>query len=67
MARFDSDYLDEACECVKGHTNWAYFSTLDEDMQKKVLKDECVVVFFDEPADEDGEYENPFPISEEEK
>jgi len=54
--KFNSNPIDDACEQVKGHTNWAYFDTLDKEQQKKVLKGEMVIVFFDEPANEDGEH-----------
>ena len=52
MASYQSDLIDEACERVQGHTNWAYWSTLSEDEKTKALanKDNVVVVFYDEEA-----------------
>ena len=61
-----SDILDECCEQMLGHTNWAYFDTLTKKEQEYAVKNEKVVVFFEERANEDGDYESPFPISEEE-
>ncbi len=54
--RLNSEELDDACEQINGHTNWAYFDTLDAKEKKAVLKSETVVVFFEEPANEDGDY-----------
>jgi hypothetical protein len=46
---FDTDLLDEYCETIYGHTNWAFFDTLNTKERKKALKKEKVVVFFEEP------------------
>jgi hypothetical protein len=65
--RLDSDELDECCEEMHGHTNWAYADTVSKEILADQLKKGNVVIFFDEEPNEDGEYENYFPISEEDK
>ena len=32
MAKYDSDYLDEACKNMVGHTNWDYMEAVDDDI-----------------------------------
>lgn len=52
MSRLNSDAIDESCEEIKGHTNWAYGDTVS---QKELLKEANkgnVVIFYDEPNEE---------------
>ena len=51
MSRYNSDALDEACEEMLGHTNWAY----GRNPNKKEI--ECVVIFYKEPDEHDDENE----------
>ncbi len=55
MATYQSDLIDEACERVQGHTNWAYWSTLSDDEKTKALNDKAnvVIVMYEEEADDD--------------
>tara|TARA_R100000388_G_scaffold62396_1_gene45576 strand:- start:149 stop:436 length:288 start_codon:yes stop_codon:yes gene_type:complete len=32
MAKYDSDYLDEASQKMVGHTNWDYMEIVDDDI-----------------------------------
>ena len=32
MSKYDSDYLDEACKNMLGHTNWDYMEAVDDDI-----------------------------------
>ena len=60
MGRFISDEIDDACELMLGHTNWAYADTIsDEDMAEHIKNKaiECTVVFFTEPSEEE-EYDD---------
>ena len=49
MTRYSSDYLDEACTEMYGHTNWEYG---DGDANK------TVVIFHKEPLDDDEDYDD---------
>jgi hypothetical protein len=51
MSRYNSDALDEACEEMLGHTNWAYGKNPNE---KEI---ECVVIFYKEPDEDENENE----------
>ena len=51
MSSYNSDALDEACEEMLGHTNWAY----GRNPNKKEI--ECVVIFYKEPDEHDDENE----------
>lgn len=55
--RFDSDEIDECSEQLKGHTNWAYAEMVEPKILKRELKAGNVIIFFDDEANEDGEYE----------
>ena len=44
MSRYNSDALDEACEEMLGHTNWAYGRNPNEE------KIDCVVFFYKDKA-----------------
>ena len=44
MSRYNSDALDEACEEMLGHTNWAYGRNPNEE------KIDCVVFFYKDNA-----------------
>jgi len=52
-----SELLDVACRDMKQHTNWAYADTVEPKILKRELKAGNVIIFFDEPANEDGECE----------
>lgn len=47
--RFRTDYVDECCEEMFGHQDWAYFSTLDAEKRAKASEDKLIVVFFAKP------------------
>ncbi len=49
MTGYVSDYLDEACTQMYGHTNWEYG---DGDASK------VVVIFHKEPLDEEEDYDD---------
>ena len=49
--------IDKACEDTKGHTNWAYADTVTSAIITREINKGNVIIFFDDPANEDGEYE----------
>lgn len=52
MSMDQSEYLDELCEDIKGHRNWAYFDTLNSSEREKALENkQTVVVFYDEDVE----------------
>ena len=55
MARYISDEIDEACELMLGHTNWAYADTVSKEEMNEHKKNKarsCIVVFFKDPCEE---------------
>ena len=58
MGKYISDDIDEACELMLGHTNWAYADTISKEEMKKHKKNKTIssiVVFFKDPCeDKDG-------------
>jgi hypothetical protein len=53
MSRMSGDAIDECCEEIKGHHNWAHFDTLSAKDKKKALAGEMVIVFWNEPGEEE--------------
>ena len=56
MSRDQSDGLDDACEEMVGHTNWAYRDTITDKEMAKYKKNNaifCSVVFFNEDLTEE--------------
>lgn len=51
--RFKCDAIDECCEELKGHDNWAYVDCLSPADRRKISKDDIVVVFYAEPLDDE--------------
>ena len=61
MGRHISDEIDNCCEEMLGHTNWAYADTISKEQMKKYKKNKdiaCIVVFFEDPCEEDKEETN---------
>ena len=48
MSRYSSDYLDDACRRMYGHTNWEYDTNNQND-------DTTVVIFHKKPLSEEDE------------
>ena len=57
MSRYNSDAIDACCEEMLGHTNWAYADSIPKEMQKNKKENDvnCIVVFFEEPLEEEDE------------
>ena len=58
MGKYNSDAIDECCEEMLGHTNWAYRNTVQVKEMVKYKKDDaifCSVLFFREPLKEEEE------------
>ena len=55
--RYNSYEMDDACENMFGHNNWAYADTVPKKILERELKAGNVIIFFDEPQNEDGEDE----------
>jgi hypothetical protein len=58
MSRYISDDIDEACELMLGHTNWAYADTISKEQMKEHKKNKniaCIVVFFEDACDDEEE------------
>ena len=56
MARYISDNIDEACELMLGHTNWAYADIISKEEMKEHKKNKsiaCIIVFFKDPCEEE--------------
>jgi len=59
MSRDFSDYMDEYCEELFGHTHWAYLDTCSkEQLEKYPHRAENGIAFFEEDTrDEEGDWE----------
>lgn len=54
MSRDLSEYIDDYCKSIYGHTNWGYKTAYTvEFLSKNKHDEETVFVFFHEPLDED--------------
>jgi hypothetical protein len=56
MARYKADAIDECCEEMLGHTNWAYADTMPRSEMKWHEKNNSiyrVVVFFNHESKEE--------------
>lgn len=58
MSRFLSDHIDDYCREKYGHSNWGYSDTYSkEDLAGAEHTMEGTIVFWDEPSDEEEDYE----------
>lgn len=67
MGRDVSDHLDDACEQMYGHTNWAYLDTMSKEEAQKLIEEGkiTVVAFFNESApSEDEQMAEAVPFAE---
>ena len=56
MSRYQSDYLDDACEEMLGHNNWAYLDTISKKEMAEHKKNnsiETIIVFYKDPLEEE--------------
>ena len=54
--KYDSDFIDEACKKMLGHTNWTYTECFSEEKLDQLKKDYGVartVIFFQKPDEEE--------------